>query len=67
MVPLQSSLTVTLPAGSGTTSNHNAFPGFQPTIEKFEDKVYNMTLAECEMLIMHGVLAGGGIAIATET
>ena len=40
MVPLQSSLTVTLPAGAGSSGNHNAFPGFQPTIERFEDKVY---------------------------
>ena len=39
MVPLQSSLTVTLPAGSGSNAMHNAFPGSQPTIERFEDKV----------------------------
>lgn len=39
MVPLQSSLTVTLPASSGCSGTHNAFPGFQPTIETFEDKV----------------------------
>lgn len=39
MVPLQSSLTVTLPADTGSSGNHNAFPGFQPTIERFDDKV----------------------------
>lgn len=42
MVPLQSSLTVTLPASSGCSATHNAFPGFQPTIETFEDKVVYM-------------------------
>lgn len=42
MVPLQSSLTVTLPASSGCSATHNAFPGFQPTIETFEDKVVNV-------------------------
>ena len=39
MVPLQSSLTVTLPVGHGTSTDHNPFPGIQPTIAKFEDKV----------------------------
>ena len=40
MVPLQSSLTVTLPIGHGSNQpNHNPFPGEQPTIIKFEDKV----------------------------
>ena len=39
MVPLQSSLTVTLPIGHGTSTDHNPFPGIQPTIAKFEDKV----------------------------
>ena len=38
MVPLQSSLNVTLP-GSGTNGQHNPFPGIQPSIERFEDKV----------------------------
>ena len=39
MVPLQSSLTVTLPAGSGSNVQHNAFPGIQPIVARFEDKV----------------------------
>lgn len=38
MVPLQSSLNVTLP-GDGNSGPHNPFPGAQPTIEKFEDRV----------------------------
>ena len=32
-------MTVTLPAGSGSSNTHNAFPGIQPTIVRFEDKV----------------------------
>ena len=40
MVPLQSSLNVTLPTGIGKSQDeHNPFPGIQPTIVKFEDKV----------------------------
>jgi serine/threonine-protein kinase ATR len=39
MVPLQSSMTVTLPAGISDSTKHNAFPGFQPTIERFDEKV----------------------------
>ena len=46
MVPLQSSLTVTLPAGLGSSAEHNAFPGFQPTIDRFEDKVISHILNE---------------------
>ncbi len=38
MVPLQSSMNVTLP-GAGTRGVHNPFPGPQPTIEQFDDKV----------------------------
>ena len=38
MVHLQSSMNVTLP-GAGTTGVHNPFPGPQPTIERFDDKV----------------------------
>ena len=43
MVPLQSSLNVTLP-GDGSTGVHDPFPGVQPTIEKFEDRVRLMQL-----------------------
>lgn len=39
MVPLQSSLTVTLPACQDAPSGHNPFPGVQPTIVSFEDRV----------------------------
>ena len=39
-MPVQSSLTVTLPLdGGGRYDNLNPFPGNQPTIVKFEDKV----------------------------
>lgn len=37
MVPLQSSLTVTLP--TSCDGYHNVFPGIQPTIVGFENKV----------------------------
>ena len=40
IVPIQSSLTVTLPLdGDGHYGNHNPFPGYQPTIVRFEDHV----------------------------
>ena len=40
IVPIQSSLTVTLPLdGGGRYDDLNPFPGNQPTIVKFEDKV----------------------------
>ena len=41
MVPLQYSLNVTLP-GDGSTGVHDPFPGLQPTIVKFEDKVHDV-------------------------
>ena len=43
MVPLQSSLTITLPVGHGCQPDHNPFPGFQPFIDKFDDKVGNLS------------------------
>ena len=39
MVPLQSSLTVTLPACQDAPSDHNPFPGVQPSIVSFDDRV----------------------------
>ena len=39
MVPLQSSLTVTLPGNNASHLQHNPFPGIQPTIVRFQDKV----------------------------
>lgn len=39
MVPLQSSLTVTLPDNNASHLRHNPFPGVQPTIVRFQDKV----------------------------
>ncbi len=47
MVPLQASMTVTLPAvhGSSALAAYNPFPGVQPIILKFEDKVHIMFYA----------------------
>ena len=39
MVPLQSSMTVTLPGSYGESYDHNPFPGIQPSIVRFDDKV----------------------------
>ena len=39
IVPLQSSLTVTIPVSHEHHSNHNPFPGVLPKIIGFEDKV----------------------------
>jgi len=47
MVPLQSSMNVTLP-GDGSSGPHNPFPGAQPTIVKFEDRVRALI---CDVLV----------------
>lgn len=39
MVPIQSSLTVTLPMSKGSHQDHNPFPGELPYIIKFNEKV----------------------------
>ena len=39
MVPIQSSLTVTLPMSKGSHQDHNPFPGEIPYIVKFNEKV----------------------------
>ena len=39
IVPLQSSMTVTLPGSCGEVYEHDPFPGEQPVIVQFEEKV----------------------------
>ena len=39
VVPLQSSMTVTLPSGAGSHHDHNPFPGSLACIIGFEDTV----------------------------
>ncbi len=41
MVPLQLSLTVTLPGSYCESYEHDPFPGDQPTIVQFEDQVFS--------------------------
>ncbi|KAK9679778.1 hypothetical protein K7432_016161 [Basidiobolus ranarum] len=55
IVPLQSTLTVTLPASSQTLSSHNPFPAEQPTIAGFQDEVEIMhSLQKPRKVVMLG-------------
>ena len=45
MVPIQSSLTVTLPMSKGSHHDHNPFPGELPHIIKFNEKVQKLFMA----------------------
>jgi len=62
MVPIQSSLTVTLPMSKGSHQDHNPFPGELPYIIKFNEKVCvdmaNYYHCCCTL--------GGGLGIFTE-
>eukprot|EP00731_Ephydatia_muelleri_P024256 Em0016g527a len=54
MVPLQSSLTITLPVGHGCQPEHNPFPGFQPFIDRFNDKVEILSsLQKPKKIVIH--------------
>ncbi|ORX89906.1 hypothetical protein K493DRAFT_288711 [Basidiobolus meristosporus CBS 931.73] len=55
IVPLQSTLTVTLPANSQTLSSHNPFPSEQPVISGFQDEVEIMhSLQKPRKIVMIG-------------
>ncbi len=44
MVPLQSSMTVTLPGSYCEAYEHDPFPGDQPAIVRFEDQVFSLLI-----------------------
>ena len=52
IVPLQSSLTVTLPTSHHQHTDHNPFPGIQPTIIRFDDKVKSYIVNFCILSIL---------------
>ena len=47
VVPLQSSMTVTLPSGAGSHHDHNPFPGSMACIIGFEDTVSSHFFKTC--------------------
>lgn len=67
MVPLQSSMTATLPGSyfESDSREHDPFPGDQPMIMQFEDKVLHRY--SCLVFNPFLVNEGGGITIPATT
>ena len=52
VVPLQSSMTVTLPSGAGSHHDHNPFPGSMACIIGFEDTVITNLFKTCHSIVL---------------
>ena len=66
MVPIQSSLTVTLPMSKGSHHDHNPFPGDLPNIIRFNEKVRLKSGYLYSYVCHFGVGGGSGISAAAK-